>query len=168
MGLLNACKSYFSVEQRIFGCVLFKTEPFWMGCRKLSNQGLLWICLTPLYDWCKELAPLSHPIRCKPKANHDLDTRVSRALGNLRGFTLSSLIFWLIVVITLVFGLRRSIEKRSMSQLSSTAINLYRSDGNNLKLIIFSEKIFAHSKTGYLTHSPITNKKKSICYFRVA
>ena len=86
----------------------------------------------------------------------------SCALGNLRGFTLSSLIFWLIVVITLVFGLRHSIEKRSMSQLSSTAINLYRSDGNNLKLIIFSEKIFAHSKTGYLTYSPITNKKKSI------
>ena len=138
MGSLNACKSYFSVEQRIFGCVLFKTEPFWMGCRKLSNQGLLWICLTPLYDWCKELAPLSHPI------------------------------FWLIVVITLVFGLRHSIEKRSMRQLSSTARNLHLSDSNNLKLTIFSEKIFAHSKTGYLTHSPITNKKKSICYFRVA
>ena len=84
----------------------------------------------------------------------------SCALGNLRGFTLSSLIFWLIVVITLVFGLRHSTEKRFMSQLSSTAINLYRSDGNNLKLIIFSEKIFAHSKTGYLTYSPITNKKK--------
>ena len=47
-----------------------------------------------------------------------------------------------------------------MSQLSSTAINLNRSDGNNLKLIIFSEKIFAHSKTGYLTHSPITKGKK--------
>ena len=169
MGLLNACKSYFSVEQRIFGCVLFKTEPFWMGCRKLSNQGLLWICLTPLYDWCKELTPLS---LIQSDANLKPITTwkpvFSCALGNLRGFTLSSLIFWLIVVITLVFGLRHSIEKRSMSQLSSTAINLYRSDGNNLKLIIFSEKIFAHSKTGYLTYSPITNKKKSICYFRVA
>ena len=131
-----------------------------------SNQGLLWICLTLLYDWCKELAPLSQPIRCKPKANHDLDTCVFPR--DLRGFTLSSLIFWLIVVITLVFGLRHSIEKRSMRQLSSTARHLHLSDSNNLKLTIFSEKIFAHSKTGYLTHSPLTNKKDSICYFRVA
>ena len=168
MGLLNACKSYFSVEQRIFGCVLFKTEPFWMGCRKLSNQGLLWICLTPLYDWCKELAPLSHPIRCKPKANHDLDTRVFLHFGQFAWFYFEFSNLLIDCLLTLVFGLRYSIEKRSMSQLSSTAINLYRSDGNNLKLIIFSEKIFAHSKTGYLTHSPITNKKKSICYFRVA
>ena len=46
-----------------------------------------------------------------------------------------------------------------MRQLSSTPRNLHRSDNNNLKLTIFSEKIFAHSKTGYLTHSPLTNKK---------
>ena len=55
-----------------------------------------------------------------------------------------------------------------MRQLSSTARNLHLSDSNNLKLTIFSEKIFAHSKNGYLTHSPLTNKKDSICYFRVA
>ena len=51
-----------------------------------SNQGLLWICLTPLYDWCKELAPLSQPIRCKPKANHDLDTRVFPRFGQFAWF----------------------------------------------------------------------------------
>ena len=49
-----------------------------------------------------------------------------------------------------------------MRQLSSTARNLHLSDSNNLKLTIFSEKIFAHSKTGYLTHSPLTNKKKTV------
>ena len=51
-----------------------------------SNQGLLWICLTPLYDWCKELAPLSQPIRCKPKANHDLDTPVFPRFGQFAWF----------------------------------------------------------------------------------
>ena len=51
-----------------------------------SNQGLLWIYLTPLYDWCKELAPLSQPIRCKPKANHDLDTRVFPRFGQFAWF----------------------------------------------------------------------------------
>ena len=38
----------------------------------------------------KKLVPLSQPIRCKTKANRNLVTRVSRALGSLLGLTLTS------------------------------------------------------------------------------
>ena len=33
---------------------------------------LLWFCFTTLCDWFRNLAPLSQPIRCKTKTNHDL------------------------------------------------------------------------------------------------
>ena len=139
-----------------------------MRCRKLSNQGLLWICLSPLYIWCKELAPLSHPIRCKPKANHDLDTRVFPRFGQFAWFYFE--FSNLLIDCCDNFGFRfTTLNRKTLYEpVIIYCYKLISSNGNNLKLIIFSEKIFAHSKTGYLTHSPISNKKKSICYFRVA
>ena len=41
-----------------------------------SDQRLLWLYFTFLCDWSGKLAPLSQPIRCNPKTNKSLVTRV--------------------------------------------------------------------------------------------
>ena len=47
----------------------------WCGTFQLSvesNPELLWFCSSLLCDWSTKLQPLSQPIRCKAKTNHDL------------------------------------------------------------------------------------------------
>ena len=39
-------------------------------------KQLLWFCIATLYDWLKNLAPLSRPIRSKTKTNRVLPARV--------------------------------------------------------------------------------------------
>ena len=49
-------------------------------------KQLLWFCIATLYDWLKNLAPLSQPIKSKTKANRVLLARVF----TLHVFALSS------------------------------------------------------------------------------
>ena len=41
-----------------------------------SDPRLRWFCVNPLCDWSRKLAPLSQPMTCKTKTNHDLVARV--------------------------------------------------------------------------------------------
>lgn len=49
-------------------------EQFSIECRR--NSELPWTCFTIPFDWSKNFAPSSRPIRCKTKTNRDLATRV--------------------------------------------------------------------------------------------
>ena len=65
-----------------------------------SYPGFHWFCLITLCDWSKNLAPLSQPIRCKTKTNHDLVTHVFTRLRPVTCICLSS--HWLLVLLTFV------------------------------------------------------------------
>ena len=67
-----------------------------------------------LLCWTKKLAPLSLPIRFKT-INCDLPLTFSRALGSVLFSELSS--YWLLVINSLVFVLRHSIEMRPKSEM---------------------------------------------------
>ena len=41
-----------------------------------SYRRLRWSCFNSLCDWCRILAPLRQPIRCKIDTNYDLVARV--------------------------------------------------------------------------------------------
>ena len=41
-----------------------------------SNRRLRWSCFNSLCDWCRKLAALCQPIRCKIDTNHNLVARV--------------------------------------------------------------------------------------------
>ena len=41
-----------------------------------SKLRLLWFCIPSLCDWTAKLAPLSQPMRKKPKTNRDLHARI--------------------------------------------------------------------------------------------
>ena len=62
-----------------------------------SDAVLLWCSLTSLCDWFRKLVSQS-AIKCKIKTNHDLITRVSRALRRLPVSTLNS--HWLIIMVS--------------------------------------------------------------------
>ena len=53
---------------------IFLLSKFQLSVESTSRLG--WLCLTSLCDWSTKLAPLSQPIRCKTKTNHDLVTCV--------------------------------------------------------------------------------------------
>ena len=67
-----------------------------------------------LLCWTKKLAPLSLPIRFNT-INCDLPLTFSRALGSVLFSELSS--YWLLVINSLVFVLRHSIEMRPKSEM---------------------------------------------------
>ena len=85
-------------ENKLWECsdyqlILLKQFPteYW------SDAVLLWCSLTSLCDWFRKLVSQS-AIKCKIKTNHDLITRVSRALRRLPVSTLNS--HWLIVMVS--------------------------------------------------------------------
>ena len=60
------------------------------------NPGLLCFSFTALCDCSQKLVPLSQPIICQTKTNHDLSLIFSCACNSLVGFSLSS--HWLLKV----------------------------------------------------------------------
>ena len=82
-----------------------------------SSLKLHCFCFTSHCYWCRKLASLPRPIRCKSKTNHDLVARIFprfRQFGSFYSeFSLALKIlsfFWLAVVITLVLVSRHSIK----------------------------------------------------------
>ena len=74
-----------------------------------SSLKLHCFCFTSHFYWCRKLASLPRPIRCKSKTNHDLVARIFprfRQFGSFYSeFSLALKIlsfFWLAVVITSV------------------------------------------------------------------
>ena len=65
-----------------------------------SDTGLLWFSLTSLCDWSRKVVS-QLAIKYKIKTNHDLVTRVSRALRRLPVSTLSS--DWLIIMVSFCY-----------------------------------------------------------------
>ena len=65
-----------------FPCSFFFSDLQFTNCyssfklRVEINRKLSWSCFTSLCDWSRKLAPLSQPIRFKPKTNRDLVTHV--------------------------------------------------------------------------------------------
>ena len=86
---------------------------------------LLWFCIATVCNWLKNLAPLSQPIKVKPKPIVTYSHAFSRAWHGRHVFASSS--DWLIGLFTTVvidqsnyfgfgFGLRHSIENRCNNQ----------------------------------------------------
>ena len=117
-------------------CVIFqvKVESINMSHFQLSvesHPGLHWFCFTSICDWSRQLAPLSQPIRCKTKTNHDGVARVFPRFRQLGVLTLNPrwlfkpFVFFLSVIVSglLVLVLWHPIEMHS--KLSNLSL-LYR------------------------------------------
>ena len=91
-----------------------------------SYPRFYWFCFSSLCDWSRKLTPLSQPIKCKTKTNHDQERflschdLVTRVFPRFWQFFLTSSSHWFskgsshgTVMIILVLVLHQSIEKRS-------------------------------------------------------
>ena len=96
-----------------------------------SNPELLWFCFTTLYDWCKNLASPTQPIRCKTKTNRYL---VERFLPRFAPVTcicfdqvLIGSLCCLCLAIVIALVLRHSVENRSNA--GASIVNYGHSSG---------------------------------------
>ena len=115
---MNACESYFSVEQQIFGCVLFKTGRFFNGVSKVIRDCFGFASLRSMIGAKNSRRSLNQSdAKLKPITTWSF--AFSRALGSLLGFTSSSLWFLKVFSKLLIgccdnFGFRSTTLNRSM------------------------------------------------------